>query len=309
MTLPPGTPDLEVLDLLVSVAELGSLGAAARRHGITQPAASMRVSALERRLRLTLVDRGPTGSVLTEAGHAVVGQARRLLIAAGELMAEVEGLRAVGAAKLRIAASKTIADHRVPYWLAALRADRPEVVVSLEVENSAQVATLVREGAADLGFVEGPHPPTGLSSRVLGVDELIVVVAPGHPWAGRARPVTLRELARTALLWREPGSGTRDTVWDLLAAQAPPAGPAAELGSAAAIVAAVESGMAPAVLSRLIAATHLAAGTLVEVRTAEADKLTRKFRAVWRRGSPPVGAAALLVERAGMLERAASARS
>ncbi|WP_280343655.1 helix-turn-helix domain-containing protein, partial [Nocardia abscessus] len=62
MTLPPGTPDLAVLDLLVSVAELGSLGAAARRHGISQPAASMRISALERRLRLRLLDRGPTGS-------------------------------------------------------------------------------------------------------------------------------------------------------------------------------------------------------------------------------------------------------
>ncbi|WP_280500096.1 helix-turn-helix domain-containing protein, partial [Nocardia farcinica] len=52
MTLPPGTPDLAVLALLVSVADTGSLGAAARRHGISQPAASMRISALERRLRL-----------------------------------------------------------------------------------------------------------------------------------------------------------------------------------------------------------------------------------------------------------------
>ncbi|WP_067985999.1 LysR substrate-binding domain-containing protein [Nocardia caishijiensis] len=304
MMLPPGTPDLEVLDLLVSVAELGSLGAAARRHGITQPAASMRVSALERRMRVTLLDRGPTGSELTAAGRAVVEHARPVLTAVRELVDDIERLRAAQATRLRIAASKTIADHRIPHWLAALRTDHPEVVVALHVENSTQVAALVRDGAADVGFVEGPHSPAGLGSRVLGSDELVVVVARDHPWSRRTTPVTLAELADTALLWREPGSGTRDTVWDLLSAAGAPAGPAAELGSAAAIVAAARTGMAPAVLSRLVAAPDLAAGTLVEVASAEATRLTRKFRAIWRRGTPPTGPAELLVDRAARLEAA-----
>ncbi|MFF2083057.1 LysR family transcriptional regulator [Nocardia sp. NPDC058176] len=306
MTLPPGTPDLEVLDLLVSVAELGSLGAAARRHGISQPAASMRISAMERRLRVKLLDRGPTGSELTDAGRGVVDHARTVLAAVRELVDEVDRLRAAQAPRLRIAASKTIADHRIPHWLAALRQDHPEVVIALEVENSTQVAALVRDGVADLGFVEGPHPPAGLGSRVLGTDDLVVVVAPDHPWARRAKPVTLRELAATALLWREPGSGTRDTVWDLLSSEGAPTGPAAELGSAAAIVAAARTGMAPAVLSGLIAAPDLASGALVAVPTVEAARLTRKFRAIWRRNTPPSGPGELLVDRAARLELARS---
>ncbi|WP_181697437.1 LysR substrate-binding domain-containing protein [Nocardia sp. GTS18] len=304
MMLPPGTPDLDVLDLLVSVAELGSLGAAARRHGITQPAASMRISALERRMRVKLLDRGPTGSELTDAGRAVVEHARPVLAAVRDLVDDIDRLRAAQATRLRIAASKTIADHRVPHWLAALRTDHPEVVVALDVENSTQVAALVRDGAADVGFVEGPHPPAGLGSRVLGADELVVVVARDHPWARRKTPVTLAELAGTALLWREPGSGTRDTVWDLLSSEGAPAGPAAELGSAAAIVAAARTGMAPAVLSRLFAAPDLASGALVEVSSTDATRLTRKFRAIWRRTSPPTGPAELLVERAARLEAA-----
>lgn len=306
MTLPPGTPDLEVLALLVTVAELGSLGAAARRHGISQPAASMRISALERRLRVKLLDRGPTGSELTDAGQAVVAHARTVLAAVGDLLDDVGRLRAEQAPRLRIAASKTIADHRIPHWLAALRAERPEVVIALEVENSTQVAALVRDGGADLGFVEGPHPPAGLGSRVLGTDDLVVVVAPDHPWARRATPVTLGELAGTALLWREPGSGTRDTVWDLLSTAGAPAGPAAELGSAAAIVAAARTGMAPAVLSKLIAAPDLASGALIEIPSADSARLTRKFRAIWRRNTPPSGPAELLVERAARLESARS---
>lgn len=307
MTLPPGTPDLEVLDLLVSVAELGSLGAAARRHGISQPAASMRIRAIERRMRVKLLDRGPTGSALTDAGHAVVEHARIVLAAVRDLVDDVDRLRAAAAPRLRIAASKTIADHRIPHWLAALRTDHPEVLISLEVDNSTQVAALVRDGVADLGFVEGPHPPAGLGSRVLGADDLVVVVAPDHPWAHRTTPVALAELAGTALLWREPGSGTRDTVWDLLSTAATPAGPAAELGSAAAIVAAARTGMAPAVLSRLIAAPDLATGALVAVPSADAARLTRKFRAIWRRNTPPSGPGELLVDRAAQLEIARSA--
>ncbi|MBF6468186.1 LysR family transcriptional regulator [Nocardia beijingensis] len=295
MTLPPGTPGLEVLDLLVSVAELGSLGAAARRHGISQPAASMRISALERRLRLRLLDRGPTGSALTDAGRAVVGHARPVLAAARAFGAGVAALHAAAVPRLRIAASKTIADHRIPQWLQALRDQYPEVAVSLEVDNTRHVEELVRNARADLGFVEGPHPPPDLGSRVLGTDELVVVVAPGHPWARRRRPVTLRDLATTPLLWREPGSGTRDTVWELVGAQCQPARPAAELGSAAAIVAAARAGVAPAVLSRLIAGPDLDSRALVAVQTEDSVVLTRKFRIIWRRQAPPSGPAEALV--------------
>ncbi|CAM4302224.1 HTH lysR-type domain-containing protein [Nocardia ninae] len=213
MTLPPGTPDLEVLDLLVSVAELGSLGAAARRHGISQPAAGMRISTLERRLRLRLLDRGHTGSALTDAGHTLIELSRPVLAAAATLADGIAALHHTARPSLHIAASKTIADHRIPHWLSALRKIRPELAVALEVANSQQVTAAVRERDTELGFVEGPHSPPGLGSRVLVADDLVVVVAPTHPWATRRRAVTLRELADTPLLWREKGSGTRDTVW------------------------------------------------------------------------------------------------
>ncbi|PFX01468.1 putative HTH-type transcriptional regulator [Nocardia farcinica] len=307
MTLPPGTPDLAVLDLLVSVADTGSLGAAARRHGISQPAASMRISALERRLRLRLLDRGPTGSVLTEAGRVAVEQAREVLAAARSFTDTLTALSADHAPRVRVASSKTIADHRVPQWLAALRAVRPDVTVALEVGNGRQVEAMVRDGSADIGFVEGPHPPVGLADRVLGADHLLVIVGPEHPWARRARPLGLRELAATPLLWREPGSGTRDTVWEILAAHCRPAPPAAELGSAVAILEAVRTGLAPAVLSALIAAPELAAGRVVEVPVADAAVLTRRFRAIWRREAPPSGAAETLAACAARIESARTA--
>ena len=73
MPLPPTFPDLASLDLFVSVVELGSVSRAADAHGITQPSASSRIKHLERQLDLRLLDRGPGGSVPTDAGVVVAG--------------------------------------------------------------------------------------------------------------------------------------------------------------------------------------------------------------------------------------------
>ncbi|RVX41572.1 DNA-binding transcriptional LysR family regulator [Nonomuraea polychroma] len=296
MPLPPETPDLDVLDLLVAVAETGSLGQAAQRHGISQPAASMRISTLERRLRLVLLERGPTGSRLTTAGAAVVTWALPVLDAARALVDGVTALHAEGTGRLRVAASMTIADHRVPGWLVALRARSPDVRVALQVGNSEHVAALVQGGSADLGFVEGPGVPRGLRSRVVESDELVAVVAPGHPWARRRGRLSMATLAGTPLIMREPGSGTRDAVWGVLSRVREPAPPAAELGSTAAIKAAVAAGEAPTVLSRLVVRGELEDGRLVAVPLdAEPALLRRWFRAVWRPEAPPSGAGAALL--------------
>src|ERR671933_774094 len=147
--------DLTSLELLVAVAETGSLGRAARQQGVSQPAASQRMQALERRLGVTLVDRSPTGSVLTEAGATVVDWARPLLDSASALGLGIAALREKGPrGRLRVAASLTIADHLVPGWLLALDAGGGGPV-ALRVAGSDEVASLVAGGKADIGFVEG----------------------------------------------------------------------------------------------------------------------------------------------------------
>ena len=77
--LPPSTPDLIALDLLDSIAELGSLGQAASRHRMSQPTVSMRMTQLERRLGVSLLERTPAGTRLTPAGARVAALSRRVL--------------------------------------------------------------------------------------------------------------------------------------------------------------------------------------------------------------------------------------
>ena len=287
--LPTDAPDLTTLDLLESVAELGSLGQAGARHHLSQPAVGMRMSALEQRLGLVLLEREPSGTRLTLTGSEVVAAARRVLEEMGTFMALVEALRADVRSRLRVAASLTVAEHLLPGWIGALHGDAPEVALSLEVTNSTRVVQAVQTGRVDLGFVEGhEHDVPELSTLEVGRDRLAVVVRPDHPWARHASVLTAQELAGAELIVREEGSGTREVIEDALQ----PFGglrTRLELGSSAALLAAARAGEGPAVLSALAAAEDLATGRLVQVAVAGLD-LSRSLRAIWatRRGLGPL---------------------
>ncbi|MGW7819421.1 LysR family transcriptional regulator [Streptomyces puniciscabiei] len=280
-------PDLAALELLLAVARLGSLGAAAREVGITQPAASSRIRSMERQLGVALVDRSPRGSRLTDAGALVTDWARRVVEAAAAFDVGARALRDRRDSRLRVAASMTIAEYLLPGWLLALHAERPDTAVSLLAGNSAKVAELLLGGEADLGFVEGLSIPTGLDSAVIARDRLIVVTAPGHPWARRKRPVTAEELAGTPLILRERGSGTRQV---LDAALGGLARPLIELSSTTAVKASAVSGAGPSVLSELAVGEELAMRRLVSI-PVEGVSLRRDLRAVWPTGHRPTGPA------------------
>ncbi|MBL1085269.1 LysR family transcriptional regulator [Streptomyces actinomycinicus] len=280
-------PDLAALELLLAVARLGSLGAAAREVGITQPAASSRIRSMERQLGVALVDRSPRGSRLTDAGALVTDWARRVVEAAAAFDVGAQALRDRRDSRLRVAASMTIAEYLLPGWLLALHAERPDTAVSLLAGNSAKVAELLLAGEADLGFVEGLSVPAGLDSAVIARDRLIVVTAPGHPWARRRRPVTADELSATPLILRERGSGTRQV---LDAALGGLARPLIELSSTTAVKASAVSGAGPSVLSELAVGEELAMRRLVSI-PVEGVTLGRDLRAVWPTGHRPTGPA------------------
>jgi DNA-binding transcriptional LysR family regulator len=289
--LPAWTPDLATLDLLLSVAELGSVGRAATAHGISQPSASARLSRLERRVGVALLVRTSRGSELTPAGEAVATWSRTVVDAAQLLTDGVLTLRADRTARLRVAASLTVAEYLMPPWLLALRRANPGLAVAASVANSAEVCARVLAGDADLGFVEMPSVPSGLSAVQVGTDRLTLVVAPDYPLAAReASGVSARDLRDQPLLVREPGSGTREVFLQALATAlgTRPALPhATELGSTATILATARAGGGVAVLSARAAAADLRAGTLVEIGAPELD-LARPLHAVFlgRRPSP-----------------------
>ena len=314
--------DVGALRALREVGRHGSIAAAAAVLGISQQALSARMRTLERVMGIPLLARSSTGSHLTEQGRLIVGWAEDVLDAADRLEAGVRSIRSGVSRRLSIAASQTIAEHLVPHWLVELRGieqagpdlasteqapDETPTVVELTVANSTRVIELVRDVKVRLGFIETPHLPTDLVTVHLRDDEMLVVAAPGHPWARRRGPLSLAEVAAAPLVMREAGSGTRDTLTDHLAAQHPPltARIAMELGTSAAVRSAIAAGVGPGVLSRLTVRDDLVLGRLVAVEVA-GPPLTRQLTAIWRHDLdplPPEAARLLAVAKGGALTR------
>ncbi|MDP0397430.1 LysR family transcriptional regulator [Tsukamurella strandjordii] len=279
-------PAVESLRLLVAVADLGSISAAARECGISQPSASSRLRHLERQLRLDLLDRRTRGAELTPEGAAVTEWARSVTAAMSALQTGAEALRSDHT--VRIACSQTIAEYLMPAWLARLR-EHTDEPVHLTVGNTAAVLADVRGHIADLGFVEGPTVPRDLASRTVRTDRLVLVAAPGHRLTRRPadRPVTAEELTGLSLVTREPGAGTRDALVAALARKNLSPNPdAVALGTNAAVKIMVGVGDHAAVLSELAVAAELSDGRLVEIPTTGID-LRRELRAVRRKDASP----------------------
>lgn len=295
-------PDPGALELLVAVAEHGSLAAGARAVGMAQPNASRSISRLERHLRVPLLQRSTAGSRLTPAGVVAVEWARDAVTALQRLTDGAAGLVGDDEGELRVSASQTVAEHLLPVWLARFRVQHPAARVSVRVSNTGAVVDGLRQGDADLGFVEGPRAPTGLRSVVVARDELLLVCAQDHPWARRQDAVTPAELATTPLVTREPGSGTRVALEEAIGSLATPA---LELASNASVRLSVVTGAAPGVLSRLAVADALDVGSLVVVPIDGVD-LRRDLRGVWNGPRRPSGHVAELLAAAVAVTDAAS---
>jgi len=299
MPLSSRMPELASFDIFLAIAETGSLGGAARELGLTQQAVSRRLASMEAQAGVTLAVRTTRGSQLTPTGVVVAEWAARLLEVAHDIDAGLGSLRKEGRQRIRVVASQTIAEQLMPHWLLSLQAadtrhgsTAPQVV--LTATNSEHAIASVRDGTADLGFVENPGPPKGLGSCVIGHDELVVVVPPGHKWARRSRVVSARELAQTPLVTREPRSGIRDSLTvalrQVLGDDMQQAPPVLELSSAAAMRAAVLAGAGPAAMSKLAVADDLAVARLRAITILELD-LRRQLRAIWvGPRTPPAGA-------------------
>jgi DNA-binding transcriptional LysR family regulator len=165
--------------------------------------------------------------------------------------------------------------------------------VSFDPTDSEGAIAAVRDGRAELGFIEIRGTVPGLHSRVIGRDELIVVVPPDHKWVRRSAPITVAELRQTPLVSRKSG-------WRLLLGaeepgadgdQPSPVAHPLEFASAASVRAAVLAGAGPAVMSRLAVGDDLIHNRLRAVPVADLD-LRRDLRAIWMGArTPPAGAA------------------
>ncbi|MHB0876053.1 MAG: LysR family transcriptional regulator [Anaerolineae bacterium] len=280
-----------------AVARYGNITRAAQDLGLTQPAVSGQIQALEHEFGLRLVERLPRGVVLTQAGESLLGYARRLLGLEGEAAAVMGELRGQQAGLLRLSASPTIGSYVLPALLRQFKLGHPEARLVVQVQSTPRVVEALLARESDAGLVEAETAERDLIAEPFLDDELILVVPADHPWAKRGS-IASGELADADLVTREPGSGTRAMLEGALGALGLRPRAAAELGTVEAIKSAVAAGLGVSFVSRLAVNLELRHRVLAEV-TVEGLTLRRRFyylRHKYRYPTALLGAFAAIVQ-------------
>ncbi len=277
-THPPFT--LQHLRILLAVASQGSVTRAAESLALTQPAVSQGLKELERRLGVTLLERG--AFELTDAGRAFLPAARDVLEAAERAVEAAASPTVAGS--LTLAASTTIGNYLLPTRLGDFASRYPAVELQLLVGNTSDVCDRVAKREVDVGFIEGRCTRPELDATTFATDELVLVSAVGGPLSGEG-PIAASALEGVPFILREAGSGTREVIVDALHAAGARLSCSLCLGNTEAIKTAVAAGLGVSIVSRLAIGRELTAGVLC-ARPVQGVSLVRPLYRVERRGSP-----------------------
>jgi DNA-binding transcriptional LysR family regulator len=256
---------LEQLRVFVAVAEREHVTRAAADLNLTQSATSAAVAALEARYATKLFNRIGRHIELTQAGRLFLVEARAVLAraaAAETVLAELAGLKR---GSLALAASQTVGNYWLPPLMHRYRMEYPGIALGLTIGNTETVVAAVRDGIADLGFVEGAVDDPALSVTPVADDELVLVVSAALPRPKR-RAVAAADLKALRWVSREPGSATRALFEEAMARaglRMAELDVVLELPSNEAVIAAVKDGAGAAILSKLVVAALLDSRSLV----------------------------------------------
>lgn len=244
--------ELRQLATFVAVAEEGSFTRAADRLHVVQSAVSAGVRNLEKEFGVTLFDRSTHRVELTDAGRALLPEARATLAAAQAARDAVDEARGGLRGKVLLGTMQAQGMRAVDLAgiLAAFRADYPAVEVELRHGGSSEMAHEVREGRLDLAFVALPGDgPSGLELFPLAREPIMLAVPAGHPLAGRA-DVELSALRDETLIDVPTGWGIRIAVDRSFADAGVPRTVTYEVNETATMIDLISNGLAIGLLPR-----------------------------------------------------------
>jgi DNA-binding transcriptional LysR family regulator len=289
---------METRQLVVfcEVVERGSFSVAAERLGVTQPAVSLQIRALERRLGSKLLDRSGRRVEPTEAGWRFYEGAQRLIALEDQLLEDVahhgDG---VVRGTLEIGCS-TGPEIVIAVLLCDFQHEHPEVRVALSVFDTQRVVERIAARQLEFGFVGAPPRQRGVEFEPFFLDEVILVVPPEHPFADRM--ITLEELAEATLITMQEGAGVRQVIEDELRGRElrlRDLNVRLELGLQESVKAAVLAGHGVTFISRMSAASELEAGALA-VAHVEGFEPSREISLVSSSGRSPTRAGQLFLD-------------
>jgi DNA-binding transcriptional LysR family regulator len=265
--------DTRQLAAFCAVVERRSFSQAAERLGVTQPAVSLQIRALEQRLGRRLLDRSGRRVEPTEAGLRLYRGAQRLLALeeqiVGEVAADSEGTLQ---GKLEIGASTGPGGNIVPLLLCEFQRRHPATTVALSISDTHTIVEQVAARELELGVVGAARRHRSVRFEPFFRDEVILACPPGHRFGGRT--ISLDELKSEPLIVMQDGAGVRQVIEDELRGaglRLRDLDVRLELGLQESARAAVQAGYGVTFISRSAVEAELAAGTLAEARVEGLD--------------------------------------
>jgi DNA-binding transcriptional LysR family regulator len=289
--------DTRQLAAFCAVVERRSFSQAAERLGVTQPAVSLQIRALEKRLGTQLLDRSGRRVEPTEAGVRLYRGAQRLLALEDQVLAEVaEEASDELEGAFEIGGSTGPGGIVLSHLLCEFQALHPQLHVILWVFDTGTIVDRVAARELELGVVGAGRRHRGVVFEPFFRDDVILACPAGHPFAGKT--VTLDELREERLIVMQEGAGVRQLIEDELqkaGTRLRDLDVRIELGLQESVASAVRGGYGVKFISRSSVESDLAAGTIVEARVAGLE-LRREIFLVRASGRAETRAARAFVE-------------
>jgi DNA-binding transcriptional LysR family regulator len=262
------TMDLWRLHIFCKVVELKSFSKAANTVYLSQPTVSSHIKDLENHFECKLIDRLGRKVAPTKAGELLYGYAAKMIA----LQQEVEKALAEFQGKIRghltIGGSTIPGGYILPPLLGRFKQAYPEVTVTLIERDTAEIIRDTIEGRVELGVVGAKAREAQLVQQKIMDDKMFLIVPADHKWATRGT-VLVEDLITEPFIMREPGSGTRKSIEQVLDKSGHWLGHlnvVAEVGSPEAIRQAIKAGVGVSILSECAVAEELTAQTLKKVK-------------------------------------------
>jgi len=270
----------------LAVIEEGTLARAGVRLGLTQPAVSQHIKALEEYYNQPLFDHKGRNLVLNDAGRLVQKVTEELSMAERHLEKELSGFIA-GQNRFHLGATLTIGEFILPAYLGEYYKNFPNRDLTIEINNTMTILDQLKNGNIDLAVVEGPTFSFNGYSRLFMQDEMIFIGTDRY-FEDNDSPIDMEILKKSRLILREMDSGTR-YYWEEYKNKneiiSPNLFPIMEVGSLSAIKSLVEAGYGCSVMSRKAVDKELTLGSLT-TRPFSWGPLFRELKFVYTDNSP-----------------------
>jgi DNA-binding transcriptional LysR family regulator len=274
--------NLKSLKIFCDIVSRRSFSRAAEDNGISQSGASQVVGQLETRLGVQLIERSKRPLVPTREGQVFYDGCRKIIARYDALEDEVRSHHEQVAGRVRVAAIYSVGLHHMSRYLQEFMSQHPKANVRLEYLHPERVLESVESGEADIGVVSYPRSTRTIHAEPWRDEPMVLVCAPGHPFAGR-ETIPLAALDGRAMVSFDPDLVIRHEIDRVLAGHHVEPNVVMEFDNIETIKRAIEIDAGVALLPEPTVLREVAGGTLASVRIDD-EELVRPLGIIHARG-------------------------